>query len=106
MKQGFGGKPELRDLKKGAIGEQETGFVNLTPLMTEEGVQYYDARSVTDEDTLRQLLRSNLPLRFDWENKWLRGDQYAHMLNHIDAYQAVFGMKKMREKEHPENIYV
>jgi hypothetical protein len=61
---------------------------------------------VSDEDVLRQLARSSLPVRFDWENKWLRGDQYAHMLNNIDAYQAAFGMQKMREKQHPENIYV
>lgn len=69
-------------------------------------MMYYDARKITDDDLLRQLLRGSVPLRFDWENKWLRGDQYAHMLNHIDAYKAVFGMQKLREKEHPENIYV
>lgn len=28
------------------------------------------------------------------------------MLNNIDAYRATFGMEKLREKEHPENIYV
>lgn len=28
------------------------------------------------------------------------------MLNNIEAYQAVFNMAKLREKQHPENIYV
>ena len=65
---------------------------------------YNDARSVSD-DQLRALLCSPKPLRFDWENKWLRGDQYAHMLNNIDAYCAAFHMAKLGEKQHPENIY-
>jgi len=28
------------------------------------------------------------------------------MLHNIDAYRQVFGMPKLGEKEHPENIYV
>ena len=66
---------------------------------------WVDATNVT-EDTLKELLKTNLPLRFDWENKWLRGDQYAHMLNNIDAYREAFGMEKLAEKQHPENIYL
>lgn len=46
---------------------------------------YIDATNISEE-TLRELLKSNKPLKFDWENKWLRGDQYAHMLNNIDVY--------------------
>ena len=65
---------------------------------------YHEARAVPD-DQLRALLAGQKPLRFDWENKWLRGDQYAHMLNRIDAYCAAFGMAKHAEKQHPENIY-
>ena len=60
-----------------------------------------------DEDILKVHLNSRTPLRFDWENKWLRGDQYAHMLNNIDAYCKVFpGQEKLAEKQHPENIYL
>ena len=47
-----------------------------------------------------------MPIRFDWENKWLRGDQYAHMLYNLDNYASVFGIRKMAEKQHPENIYI
>jgi hypothetical protein len=54
----------------------------------------------------KPLLWGSLPIRFDWENKWLRGDQYAFMLNHIDAYKTTFGMPKLGPKQHPENIYV
>jgi len=45
-------------------------------------------------------------MRFDWENKWLRGDQYAHMLLNINEYCKQFDMQKLGEKQHPENIYV
>jgi len=46
---------------------------------------WIDAVNIAEE-SLRQHLTTTKPLRFDWENKWLRGDQYAHMLNNIDGY--------------------
>ena len=58
------------------------------------------------EEQLKDYLKTRRPLRFDWENKWLRGDQYAHMLNNIDSYCESFtDMEKLAEKQHPENIY-
>ena len=50
-------------------------------------------------------MKQNKPLMFDWESKWLRGDQYAFMLYNLDTYCEVFGMQKLSEKNHPENIY-
>lgn len=47
---------------------------------------------VDDDEALRSMLRGSKPIRFDWENKWLRGDQYAHMLYNLDAYSQVFNM--------------
>jgi len=32
------------------------------------------------------VLASKDPIRFDWENKWLKGEEYAHMLRNIDQY--------------------
>ena len=59
------------------------------------------------EDVLKEYLKTERSLRFDWENKWLRGDQYAHMLNNIDTYCKSFSdMEKLGEKQHPENIYL
>ena len=66
---------------------------------------WIDATNVSEE-TLKQLLKTDKALRFDWENKWLRGDQYAHMLNHLEEYGRHFGMPKLAEKQHPENIYL
>ena len=59
---------------------------------------FIDVRSVEDEEFVRKALVGPKPLRFDWENKWLRGDQYAHMLRNIDTYCSTFGMLKMGEK--------
>ena len=81
-------------------------YLPIPAMQNSDGSKFYDTRNLQDEDLVRQLLRGNVPLRFDWENKWLRGDQYAHMLNNIDAYMTTFGMHKLREKQHPENIYV
>ena len=77
-------------------GESRAGLM-------EDGV--VDATNL-NADTLRLLLQTNRPLRFDWENRWLSGDQYAHMLNNIDVYQEYFNMPKLAEKQHPENIYL
>lgn len=74
--------------------------------VTPSGHQYYDARKIHDEEFTRHLMRENLPIRFDWENRWLRGDQYAYMLNNIEAYKTTFGMPRLGNKQHPENIYV
>jgi len=65
-----------------------------------------NATEIDDDEELRSLMRGSMPIRFDWEHKWLRGDQYAHMLYNLDHYVNVFNMQKMMEKEHPENIYI
>jgi len=67
---------------------------------------FIDSRYLEDDEEQRKAFRGSKPIRFDWENKWLRGDQYAHMLYNLDNYSSVFGMQKLGEKTHPENIYV
>ena len=62
-----------------------------------QGTSWINAVNAS-EDQLKELLKTGRPLRFDWENKWLRGDQYSHMLNNIDAYGQAFGMQKLAEK--------
>ena len=65
-----------------------------------------DTRKLDNDQMLKQLFNAGKPLRFDWENKWLRGDQYAHILTHIDQYCQTFGFTKFAQKMHPENIYI
>ena len=67
---------------------------------------YVSSTDLDDEHTLRLMLRDPKPIRFDWENKWLRGDQYAHMLFNMSAYAATFNMEVLKEKTHPQNIYL
>lgn len=42
---------------------------------------------------------------FDWDNKWLNGEEYGHMLNHMDRYCQIFKLLKVPNKCHPEDIY-
>jgi len=44
-------------------------------------------------------------LKYDWENKWLKGEEYAHMLNNLDAYCKSFNLDKLSTKTHPPSIY-
>ena len=43
--------------------------------------------------------------KYDWENNWLKGHQYANILTRMDEYCAEFNFQKCAPKEHPENIY-
>jgi hypothetical protein len=88
------------------IFEANNELMPIAPSFSSNGSKYYDARLIPDDDMAKVLLRSGVPIRFDWENKWLRGEQYAHMLNNIDAYSKTFSMPKLPQKHHPENIYV
>jgi hypothetical protein len=45
------------------------------------------------------------PIRFDWDNRWLRGEEYAHILNNIESYSKSYGLKCFEQKTHPESIY-
>lgn len=44
-------------------------------------------------------------VKFDWENKWLKGEEYSHILNNIDLYCKVFNLSKLGTKTHPPSIY-
>lgn len=46
------------------------------------------------------------PILFDLQNTWLKGEQYAHILQNQDRYCHVFGVQKYGQKQHPESIYI
>lgn len=73
---------------------------------TPTSCQFIEARDDEGSDAIKIALKGKKPLRFDWENKWLRGDQYAHMLFNLNAYCQTFGFPRNDAKQHPENIYV
>lgn len=50
----------------------------------QSGLYYYDVRGPPpEEQTMSELLRGSVPLRFDWQNRWLRGEEYAHVIAHM-----------------------
>jgi len=64
-------------LANGQMGDNQVGMEHLSsirPQMTQDGVLFYDSRYISDDEQVKQLLRGTTPVRFDWENKWLRGD--------------------------------
>lgn len=44
--------------------------------------------------------------KFEWETRWLKGDEYHYMLTHIDLYSECFKMQKFSKKSHPTEIYL
>ena len=58
------------------------------------------------EEVLQKFLRGDIPIKFDWANRWLKGDEYAHMLSRIEEYCNAFAFQKFSPKTHPECIYL
>lgn len=44
-------------------------------------------------------------LDFGWTEGWLTGEQYAHILTHVELYCSVFGFLKCAARQHPLAIY-
>ncbi len=61
---------------------------------------YVDAVDA-DEQTLQELLKGDQPIKLDWEGRWLKGDEYAHIIEHMDAYIKAFSFQRFNPKVHP-----
>lgn len=44
-------------------------------------------------------------IKFDWEKRWLRGEEYYHILKNADLYLKAFKLKKYPVKTHPSTTY-
>lgn len=44
-------------------------------------------------------------VKFDWPNKWLKGDEYFHILSHADSYIKEFKFGTYPSKTHPFTTY-
>ncbi len=42
---------------------------------------------------------------FDWKNKWLKGDEYYHILMNAEQYASTFAFEKFPPKTHPPSTY-
>ena len=60
------------------------------------GSSFTDARGIENGERMERLLKggTDKPLLFDLQNSWLKGEQYAHILQNQDRYCQVFGVKK------------
>ena len=63
-------------------------------------------RQPEDQKWQPQELALSPAAKFDWSNKWLKGDEYHHILSHADLYTEVFQFKKFPQKSHPRSIYL
>ena len=45
-------------------------------------------------------------VEYDWENRWLTGQEYSNMLNHMDEYCDSYNFETYNYKCHPDNIYI
>jgi hypothetical protein len=70
---------------------------------------FYDVRGLENGEQMDRALKcgaNGKPIMFDLQNTWLKGEQYAHILQNQDRYCSVFGVKKYDQKQHPESIYI
>lgn len=44
-------------------------------------------------------------VRFAWDESWLTGEEYGHILNNVELYCAQFGMQRYGQRQHPLSIY-
>lgn len=40
------------------------------------------------------MIIQNTPIRFQWDEKWLKGEEYAHILKNMENYCAEFQFQK------------
>ena len=69
---------------------------------------YCDVRGLDISEQLDRLHKGGAkkPMQFDLQNTWLKGEQYAHILQNQDRYCQTFGVQKYDQKMHPESIYI
>jgi hypothetical protein len=45
-------------------------------------------------------------VEYDWENRWLTGEEYQNMLHNMQDYARQFNFDVLRFKRHPDAIYL
>lgn len=74
----------------------ENHSFNFKYILPQGGMQikestYLDGVKQTEE-ALQNFLKGDIPIKFDWENRWLKGEEYAHILNRIEEYCGTFNL--------------
>lgn len=59
-----------------------------------------------NRDELERLYEQKQVVKFDWENRWLKGEEYFYILANMEQYIKQMGIEKFGVKKHPESIYI
>jgi len=62
-----------------------------------------EVKGVKDDEGISR--NHSLAIKYDWENKWLKGDEYHHILTHADLYMKALKFEKYPPKTHPATTY-
>lgn len=73
-------------------------------LLGPEDLSIQEGENATDVE-MEEMLRSPAPIRFDTKGKWMKGEQYQHILVNLDNYCKTFDLEKFEQKTHPLTIY-
>lgn len=49
-------------------------------------------------------ISSNI-VKFDWNSRWLNGEEYSYILTHAELYMAAFAFQRYPQKTHPKETY-
>lgn len=58
------------------------------------------------EGVMRPLFEQRKVIKFDWENRWLKGEEYFYILANMENYMKYMALEKFGVKRHPESIYI
>ena len=80
---------------------------NLEEEKESEGkVSNSNASDDNNDKPLNINFESKLILKFDWINKWLKGEEYYYILKNAEEYINHFQIQKYKPKNHPISIYL
>ena len=58
-----------------------------------------------DKGLVKKAIPGSGLVKFDWNNKWLKGDEYHYILTHANLYIQELHFGKYPPKTHPISIY-
>lgn len=85
-------------------GEAEANFQPMASRSSANRITILTSGEMQAEAPLRGA-RAEDVRSFPLESSWLSGEEYHHILSHVDAYCHFLGFKKYERKSHPLSIY-
>jgi hypothetical protein len=74
--------------------------------MKDEGRQMEEQKGFSLKRELSvDLISQSNAIKFNWDSKWLKGNEYYHILTHADLYIKLYKFGNYEMKGHPDSIY-